>query len=152
LKGYVSMKVVVQRVKNASVSIAGKEISSIGKGYLLLVGFSQSDTLEEAEYLANKIAKLRVFPDEADKMNLSIKDIGGAVLSVSQFTLYADLKEGNRPSFTDCLDQTEAKVLYEKFLIMLGKSTGIIISNGVFGAMMEVKLTNDGPVTIILER
>ncbi len=146
------MKVVVQRVNNASVSIAGKEISSIGKGYLLLVGFTQNDTLEHAEYLANKIAKLRVFPDGDDKMNLSINDIGGAILSVSQFTLYADLKDGNRPSFTNCLEPATAKSLYEEFLTLLEKSTGIHVKNGVFGAKMEVKLTNDGPVTILLER
>ncbi len=146
------MRVLVQRVKNASVLIEGKEISSIGKGYLLLVGFSQNDTLEQASYLATKIAKLRVFPDENAKMNLSIKDIFGEILSVSQFTLYADMKDGNRPSFSNCLEPASAKRLYEEFLFLLEKSTGIRVKDGVFGAMMEVLLTNDGPVTILLER
>jgi len=146
------MRVVLQRVKNASVTIAGKVVARILKGYLLLVGFAKADTIESCEYMAKKIAKLRVFPDEDDKMNLSIKEIQGEILSVSQFTLYGDLKDGNRPSFTNCLDPVLAEDLYRRFNNLLAVQTGLPVRSGVFGAAMDVALVNDGPVTIILEK
>lgn len=146
------MKIVVQRVLNASVKVEGKIISSIQKGYLLLVGFHRLDTLDQVRYLAKKVAKLRIFTDEQGKLNQSIQDIGGEVLSVSQFTLYGDTSDGNRPSFTDSLPPEEANQLYQAFNKELGKLLDKEIQTGIFQADMQVSLVNDGPVTILLER
>lgn len=144
------MRVVLQRVKEASVTIDGKIYSSINKGYLLLVGFTHNDDLNLVTKIAKKINNLRIFSDENDKMNLSLKNVGGEILSVSQFTLYADTNSGNRPSFTKSMAFNEAKKLYEQFNEIL-KSYNIEVKTGVFGAMMDVKLVNDGPVTIIYD-
>lgn len=146
------MKVVVQRVSEASVTIAGNIVGQIGKGYLLLVGFTHSDTEETARYLANKILKLRVFPDASGKLNLSIQDVGGEILSVSQFTLYGDTSDGNRPSFTQAMNPTSAKSLYERFNRILEELLGKKIETGQFQEEMAVSLVNDGPVTILMER
>ena len=146
------MRVVVQRVAEASVTIEGSLHAKIGQGYVLLVGLTAGDTLENAKWIANKIAKLRVFPDENGKMNLSLSDVGGAVLSISQFTLYADVSDGNRPSFTKAMDPAAAESLYHAFNASLGDASGAQVRQGVFGAKMMVELANDGPVTIIIER
>lgn len=146
------MKVVVQRVSEANVTIAGNIVGQIGKGYLLLVGFTHSDTEETARYLANKILKLRVFPDASGKLNLSIQDVGGEILSVSQFTLYGDTSDGNRPSFTQAMNPTSAKSLYERFNRILEELLGKKIETGQFQEEMAVSLVNDGPVTILMER
>ncbi len=143
------MKIVLQRVKQASVSISGKVYSSIGKGYLILIGIEKGDTAEIIEKYADKVIKLRVFPDENDKMNLSIKDISGSILVVSQFTLAGNCKKGTRPSFDNSAPPEEANKLYEYFIEQL-KSAVNEVKTGVFGAVMEVSLINDGPVTFIL--
>lgn len=145
------MKVVVQRVKEASCSVDNKIISSIGQGFLLLVGFTHTDTIKEVEYLAKKIANLRVFEDEDEKLNLSIIDTKGAILNISQFTIYADTKKGNRPSFTDAMKPDAALPLYLKLTDILNNTYHINTYNGKFGAMMDIQLINDGPVTVILE-
>ncbi|HOP57751.1 MAG TPA: D-aminoacyl-tRNA deacylase [Bacillota bacterium] len=146
------MKVVVQRVAKAGVSVEGKNISSIGKGYLLLVGIGSNDTETEIEYVAGKIAKLRIFPDDNDKMNKSVIDISGDILAVSQFTLYGDISDGNRPSFTKAMEPVKAQAYFDQFVSRLSALIGKEVKKGVFGAHMEVELTNDGPVTIIYER
>ncbi len=146
------MRVVVQRVSRASVAIGNETIAHIGKGYLLLVGLSASDDERTVAYIAGKIAKLRVFPDASGKMNLSIGDVGGDILSVSQFTLYGDVSDGNRPSFTKAMQQEVAEGLYHNFLKRLREVLDCRIEDGRFGADMAVELVNDGPVTIILER
>ncbi|MDM8213608.1 D-aminoacyl-tRNA deacylase [Enterococcus hirae] len=145
------MRVLLQRVQNAAVTVDSREIGKIGRGFLLLVGFTTGDTLAEVEYLAKKIAKLRVFEDETGKLNLDLKQIEGAILSVSQFTLYADTKKGNRPSFTKALAPAEAENLYEAFNEKL-RQAGFAVATGKFGAEMQVSLVNDGPVTICLEK
>lgn len=145
------MRVLLQRVQNAAVTVDSREIGKIGRGFLLLVGFTTGDTLAEVEYLAKKIAKLRVFEDETGKLNLDLKQIEGAILSVSQFTLYADTKKGNRPSFTKALVPAEAEKLYEAFNEKL-RQAGFTVATGKFGAEMQVSLVNDGPVTICLEK
>ncbi|MCI1903564.1 MAG: D-aminoacyl-tRNA deacylase [Enterococcaceae bacterium] len=145
------MRVLLQRVQNAAVTVDSREIGKIGRGFLLLVGFTTGDTLTEVEYLAKKIAKLRVFEDETGKLNLDLKQIEGAILSVSQFTLYADTKKGNRPSFTKALAPAEAENLYEAFNEKL-RQAGFAVATGKFGAEMQVSLVNDGPVTICLEK
>ena len=144
------MKVVVQRVKNASCIVDGKLISSIDKGLMLLVGFTHTDTLKEVEKMANKIAKLRIFEDENGKMNLSVKDINGSILSISQFTLYANPYEGNRPSFVNAMNPENATILYEEFNKKL-EELGFIVGRGIFGADMKLDILCDGPVTINLE-
>ena len=145
------MKAVIQRVTDASVTVDGEIKGSIGKGFLILLGVVQGDTSAQAEVLASKIAKLRVFEDDNGKMNLSLLDIGGEALVVSQFTLCADCKKGNRPSFTPSAPPDVANELYLEFSDML-KTNGIQrVENGVFGADMKVSLLNDGPVTIILD-
>ena len=144
------MKVVVQRVKNASCIADGKLISSIDKGLMLLVGFTHTDTLKEVEKMANKIAKLRIFEDENGKMNLSVKDINGSILSISQFTLYANPYEGNRPSFVNAMNPENATLLYEEFNKKL-EELGFIVGRGIFGADMKLDILCDGPVTINLE-
>lgn len=145
------MKVVVQRAKDASVKVNGKEVGSINKGLLLLVGFTQTDTDKEIDWMVNKVLNLRIFDDENGVMNKSVKDVEGEILSVSQFTLYADSRKGNRPSYLNALRGEEAIILYDKFNEKL-KEQNIKVETGKFGADMKVSFTNDGPVTIILEK
>ncbi len=144
------MKILIQRVKEASVTIDNKEYSSINKGILALVGIEKNDTLENVQKAAKKIANLRIFPDENDKMNLSLIDIKGEMLIVSQFTLCGDCKKGTRPSFDKSAPPAIANELYEKFVAEIN-TYNIQTSTGVFGAMMDVKLINDGPVTFMIE-
>lgn len=143
------MKVVVQRVSRASVSVDGTVVGAIGKGFLLFVGFAQGDTIAEVMRATRKIALLRVFSDEAGRLNRNVLDAGGAILSISQFTLYGDVSEGNRPSFTKALSGREAEPLFDAFNFELSKTYGIHVETGVFGAHMAVDLENDGPVTIL---
>jgi len=145
------MRAVVQRVKEASVSVEGEVVGEIGRGLVVLVGVRQGDTEAEAAYLAQKIANLRIFPDRAGKFNLSALDVGGEVLVVSQFTLYADTRKGRRPSFVDAAPPEVAEPLVERFVELL-RQTGLRVETGQFQAKMLVKIFNDGPVTIILER
>ncbi|MCK1996527.1 D-aminoacyl-tRNA deacylase [Psychrobacillus psychrodurans] len=144
------MKVLLQRCKNASVTVDGQVTGKIDKGYLLLVGITTTDTENELNYLVEKIAGLRLFEDAEGKMNHSIEEVGGSILSVSQFTLYADTKRGRRPSFTDAARPEIAKPLWELFNEKL-QAKGLLVETGVFGSMMDVTFTNDGPVTIMLE-
>lgn len=143
------MKVLVQRSKQSSVSVDNKLINSIDKGLVLLVGFTYHDGLEDIEKLAKKVVNLRIFDDENGIMNKSILDVGGEILSISQFTLYANTKKGNRPSYIEALNGEEAIKLYEKFNEELKQY--VTTKAGVFGAEMEVKITNDGPITVMLE-
>ncbi len=143
------MKVVVQRVKYAQVSVNNEVINDINQGLLLFVGFTQNDTFKEINYMVNKICHLRIFDDELGVMNKSLIDINGSILSISQFTLYADSKKGNRPSYIKALNGMDAKLLYDEFNKELNKV--IMTKTGVFGADMQINLQNDGPVTIILE-
>ena len=145
------MKLVVQRVKQASVKVDEDIVGKIDKGYLVLIGITHTDTKEIAEYLVKKLCNLRIFEDEQGKMNLSLKDVGGKLLIVSQFTLYANCESGNRPSFTDAAKPDIANELYEYFCNKC-KENQIEVQKGIFGADMKVSLINDGPVTIILER
>ena len=145
------MKLVVQRVKNAKVDVDGKTVGSIEKGFLVLLGVTHTDTKETADYLVKKLCKLRVFEDENGKMNLALKDVAGSLLIVSQFTLYADCSEGNRPSFINAAKPDIANELYEYFCKKC-KEQDIKVEKGIFGADMKVSLLNDGPVTIILEK
>ena len=145
------MKIILQKVKKASVSVDNKIVGSIDKGYCLLVGVHKESTEEDAKYLAKKVAQARLFEDENDKINLSLKDVGGSILSVSQFTLYADTKKGNRPSFTSAAGAEKAKELYEKFNKFL-REEGVTVETGIFQTMMEVNIVNDGPVTIVYEK
>ncbi|WP_313891747.1 D-aminoacyl-tRNA deacylase [Psychrobacillus sp.] len=144
------MKVLLQRCKNAQVTVDGEVTGAIDHGYLLLVGITATDSEKEINYLADKIAGLRLFEDSEGKMNHSIVENGGAILSVSQFTLYADTRKGRRPSFTDAARPEVAKPLWEQFNKVL-QEKGFVVETGVFGAMMDVTFTNDGPVTIMLE-
>ena len=145
------MRIVLQRVKSASVSIEGTVVGEIEQGFLLLVGVWPDDTRDDASYLARKIAGMRIFSDENGKMNLSIDQVGGKILSVSQFTLFADTKKGNRPSFTGAASPKAANKLYEEFNETLRTEYGLIVETGEFGADMQVSLVNDGPVTILLD-
>ena len=145
------MRIVLQRVKSASVSIEGLVVGEIEQGFLLLVGVGPDDTRDDASYLARKIAGMRIFSDENGKMNLSIDQIEGKILSVSQFTLFADTKKGNRPSFTGAASPEAANKLYEEFNEILRTEYGLIVETGEFGADMQVSLVNDGPVTILLD-
>lgn len=145
------MRIVLQRVKSASVAIEGSVVGEINQGFLLLVGVGPDDTRDDASYLARKIAGMRIFSDENGKMNLSIDQIEGKILSVSQFTLFADTKKGNRPSFTGAASPEAANKLYEEFNEILRTEYGLIIETGEFGADMQVSLVNDGPVTILLD-
>ena len=145
------MKVVLQKVKKASVSVDNKIVGEIDKGYCLLVGVHKDSTSEDAKYLAKKIAEARLFEDENDTLNLGLKDVGGSILSVSQFTLYADTKKGKRPSFTSAARPEDANRLYEEFNEHL-REEGIKVETGIFQTMMEVNIVNDGPVTIIYEK
>jgi D-tyrosyl-tRNA(Tyr) deacylase len=144
------MKVVLQRLKNAHVEIAGATVGAIGRGLLVLLGVARTDNRQDADYLVDKTVHLRIFPDEAGRMNRSILEIGGALLVVSQFTLYGDCKKGRRPSFDEAAPGEQARELYEYFVSQL-KSSNIIVETGVFQAEMQVHLVNDGPVTIVLE-
>jgi len=145
------MRAVVQRVKKASVTVDGKIVGSIERGLMVLLGIHEKDTINELLWMAEKIVKLRIFEDEEGKMNISVKDIGGDILLVSQFTLYGDLKKGTRPSYIEAARPELATPLYEKMIETL-KNEGMRVETGVFGAMMDVELINSGPVTIILER
>ena len=145
------MRIVLQRVKSASVSIEDSVVGEINQGFLLLVGVGPDDTRDDASYLARKISGMRIFSDENGKMNLSIDQVGGKILSVSQFTLFADTKKGNRPSFTGAASPEAANKLYEKFNEILRTEYGLIVETGEFGADMQVSLVNDGPVTILLD-
>ena len=142
------MKIVIQRVKRASVSIDTELYNQIQQGLLLLVGVAPDDSQEDVEYAARKIANMRIFSDKEDKMNLSVKDVKGEILSISQFTLYADTKKGNRPAFTGAAQPDLASQLYDDFNELLGR---IPVKTGVFAADMQVELVNDGPVTIVLD-
>lgn len=145
------MKAVIQRVSSASVEVEGEIVGSCNKGYMILLGAENGDTESEAELLARKTANLRIFCDDNDKMNLSILDIDGEILCISQFTLLADVKKGNRPSFINALEPVEAKRLYEYFCQYL-RDLGIKkVDEGVFGGDMKVSLVNDGPVTILYD-
>lgn len=145
------MRAVVQRVVRSSVSVNGQVVSQIGKGLNVLIGIRQGDTEEQARWMAHKIAGLRIFEDEDGKMNLSVRDVGGQVLVVSQFTLYGDAKKGFRPSFVDAAPPDIAAPLIDRFVQFL-REEGVPVRTGVFQAMMLVEIHNDGPVTIILER
>ena len=144
------MKLVVQRVKNANVSIENNIVGKINQGFVVLLGVSNEDTKENADYLVKKLLNLRVFSDNDDKMNLSIKDIEGELLIVSQFTLYANCKKGNRPSFIEAAKPEHAKPLYEYFINECRKEN-LNVQTGEFGADMQIELINDGPVTILLD-
>ena len=145
------MKVILQKVKKASVSVDGKVVGEIDKGYCLLVGVHKESTEADAKYLAKKIVEARLFEDENEKLNFGLKDVNGSILSVSQFTLYADTKKGKRPSFTHAASAEEANELYNKFNEYL-REEGIKVETGIFQTMMEVNIINDGPVTIIYEK
>lgn len=144
------MRVVVQRCKHASVTVNEEIVGQIGKGLMVLVGVTHTDTIEDAEYLAGKVAGIRIFEDEQGKMNLGLQDIGGEVLSVSQFTLYGDCRKGKRPGFSDAARPEVATPIYEAFNEAL-RSLGVGVETGIFGADMDVSLTNWGPVTLIID-
>ncbi len=144
------MRIVLQRAKSARVDIAGETVGSIGVGLLILLGVTQTDQEQDARYLADKVIQLRIFPDEAGRMNRSLLEAGGALLVVSQFTLYGDCRKGRRPSFDHAAPPEQARTLYECFIQYL-KSSNIAVETGVFQADMEIHLINDGPVTFILD-
>ncbi|MDD3904877.1 MAG: D-aminoacyl-tRNA deacylase [Sphaerochaeta sp.] len=144
------MKSVIQRVLDASVTVQNELIGKIDKGLLVYLGIQKGDTEEQLAWLCTKIAKLRMFTDEQGKMNLSLKEVGGELLIVSQFTLCANLRKGNRPSYDDAADPEDAQILYEKALILF-EQMGFNVEHGLFGAHMKVSYTNDGPVTMMLE-
>lgn len=144
------MRIVLQRVAHANVTVEEKVIGKIQRGFLLLVGVTHDDAMEDMEYLVRKIVQMRIFEDEEGKLNRSIQDIGGEILSVSQFTLYADTKKGNRPSFSKAAPGDVAIEMFEQFNGLL-RETGIPVETGQFGADMKVELLNDGPVTILLD-
>ncbi|MEE6638251.1 D-aminoacyl-tRNA deacylase [Limosilactobacillus pontis] len=145
------MRVVLQKVNRAQATIDGTVVGKIGRGYMLLVGFAPEDGDKQLDYLVHKIVNLRVFEDESGKMNKGLKDVDGAILSISQFTLYADTRHGNRPGFTDAAKPEIAAPLYERFNRKLA-ATGVHVETGRFGADMQVDLENDGPTTIIYEK
>lgn len=145
------MRVVLQRVKEASVTVDQEVIGQIKQGFLLLVGVTHEDTIDQVNWLADKIAGLRVFEDEEERMNRSLQDVNGQILSVSQFTLYGDVKKGRRPAFTEAAKPDVANALYEAFNERL-RAQGLTVETGQFGAMMDIALVNDGPVTLILEK
>ncbi|PKF72438.1 D-aminoacyl-tRNA deacylase [Chryseobacterium sp. PMSZPI] len=144
------MKIVIQRVSEASVKVDGKVVGEIGKGLMLLVGIDENDEKDDVDWLVQKILNLRIFGDEDDKLNLSVKDISGEILCVSQFTLIADYKKGNRPSFIKAAKPDKAVPLFEYFKEEIAKS-GLKTESGIFGADMKVSLINDGPVTIVMD-
>lgn len=145
------MRVVLQRVKEASVTVNQEVIGQIKQGFLLLVGVTHEDTIDQVNWLADKIAGLRVFEDEEERMSRSLQDVDGQILSVSQFTLYGDVKKGRRPAFTEAAKPDVANELYEAFNERL-RAQGLTVETGQFGAMMDIALINDGPVTLILEK
>ena len=145
------MKIVVQRVKNAQVEVENQVVGKIEKGFLVLLGVTHTDTKEQADYLVKKLCNLRVFTDENGKMNLGLKDVAGELLIVSQFTLYADCSNGNRPSFIEAAKPEQAEELYEYFCSECEKNN-IKVEKGIFGADMQVSLVNDGPVTFVIEK
>ena len=144
------MRALIQRVTSASVKVDEKIVGKIGKGFLIFLGIYEEDTEEKIEKLTKKIVNLRIFNDENDKMNLSIKDVKGEILLISQFTLCADTRKGNRPSFVSAKNPKDANVIYEKTIESI-RNEGIIVEKGIFGADMKVELLNDGPVTILLD-
>ncbi|OLC68236.1 MAG: D-tyrosyl-tRNA(Tyr) deacylase [Gemmatimonadetes bacterium 13_1_40CM_4_69_8] len=149
------MRVVLQRVSRAAVRVEGRVTGSIGVGFLVLAGFAPSDTEDQLAWMADKVLGLRLFGDAEGKMNLALAEVGGALLVVSQFTLYGDARKGRRPSFIDAAPPEVAIPLYERFVALLrerGAASGTRVETGEFGAMMEVELVNDGPVTLVLER
>ena len=145
------MRVVVQRARQAKVTVDGKVTGAIEHGLMLLVGITHEDTVKDLEYCAKKVANLRIFEDEQGKMNLSIKEVGGSILSISQFTLYGETKKGNRPSFIEAARPEVAEPLYHQFNQILRETYEIQVETGLFGAMMDVSFTNNGPVTLIVE-
>jgi D-tyrosyl-tRNA(Tyr) deacylase len=145
------MRVVLQRVSRASVTIDGRTAGAVGRGFCLLVGLTHGDTEATVDWMADKIAGLRLFPDAEGKMNLGLEDVGGGVLVVSQFTLYGDTARGRRPSFVDAARPEQAMPLYQRFVAALA-ARGVEVATGEFGAQMQVEIHNDGPVTLILER
>ena len=145
------MKAVVQRVSRAAVKVDGATIGQIERGLLVLLGIGKNDIKADADWMINKLLNLRIFPDDADKMNRSVTDIGGGILVVSQFTLYGDARKGTRPSFSDAMPPAEAEKLYADFMTKLRTATSLPVAEGKFAAMMDVELVNDGPVTIILD-
>ncbi|SHF66270.1 D-aminoacyl-tRNA deacylase [Ornithinibacillus halophilus] len=144
------MKAVIQRAKNAQVVVEDKIVGEIDHGFVVLLGVTHDDTIDDAKYIANKLVNLRVFEDENDKMNLSLKDVGGSVLSISQFTLYGDTKKGRRPNFLQAAKPDVANELYETFNQLVAEEN-VTVETGVFGAMMDVQFTNEGPVTLIID-
>ena len=144
------MRAVIQRVSEARVTVAGSVLGEIGPGLLALLGVAKPDTAADAEHLAEKVLNLRVFPDEAGKMNRSLLDVTGALLVISQFTLYGDCRKGRRPSFDDAAPAEQARPLYEHF-VEVARRSGVRVETGVFQAHMEVSLVNDGPVTLLVE-
>ena len=144
------MRAVLQRVKKSRFIVEGRLVGEINKGFNVLLGISKEDTIEDFKYIKDKIINLRVFEDENDKMNLSLLDIKGDILAISQFTLYGDCRKGRRPNFMNAMGGDEAKALYEEFVKML-KESGLKIETGEFGAHMNVEIENDGPVTILLD-
>ena len=146
------MRALLQRVSYASVSVDGRIVGQIDRGFCVLLGVTHSDSQAEADWLADKIAGIRLFEDDAGKMNLSLADVGGAVLVVSQFTLYGDVRKGRRPSFIDAARPEQAEPLVAYFVERLRQEHGLPVATGVFGAMMKVEIHNDGPVTLMIER
>jgi len=146
------VRVVLQRVREAHVTIEGKVVGEIGLGQFLLVGFKQSDTTDQVEWMADKVVSLRIFQDDAGKMNRTLADVDGSILVVSQFTLYGDVRKGRRPSFIDAATPETAIRLYERFVELLEARHPGKVATGEFGAMMDVSLTNDGPVTLVIDR
>ncbi len=145
------MILVLQRVSKARVTVSGKETGAIGRGLLVFCAVERDDGESEAAWCARKVAEIRVFPDSKDKMNLSVREVNGEVLAVSQFTLVGDLRKGTRPSFSHAAPPEKASIIFDRFVALIRES-GLIVKTGVFQAMMDVELVNDGPVTIILHR
>ncbi len=145
------MRALLQRVSRASVTVDGRVVGRIGRGFVVLLGVTHADGRAEAEWVASKVAGLRVFEDDAGKMNLSLSDVGGELLVVSQFTLYGDARKGRRPSFTDAAAPAHAEPLVD-LLVELLREAGFNVATGVFGAQMDVEIHNDGPVTLLIER
>lgn len=152
LRIHASMRAVIQRVSRAVVRVDGETVGEIGRGLLVLLGIGKTDTPVTRDWMIEKLLKLRIFPDEAGKMNRSVTDVGGGILVVSQFTLYGELEKGTRPSFSDAMPPEAARQFYHDFLNRLRAVTRLPVAEGQFAARMEVELVNDGPVTLILER
>ncbi len=146
------MRVVLQRVREANVTVEGRVVGEIGVGHLLLVAFKASDTTDHVEWMADKVVGLRIFQDDAGKMNRTLADVDGSILVVSQFTLYGDLRKGRRPSFIEAAPPETAILLYDRFVNLLDARHPGMVATGKFGAIMDVSLTNDGPVTLVIER